>query len=95
MWLSRCLIRGNITVTAAPPTQLKLCTNCVPFTKCITKFDEAALDDAEDKDLDLIKYSSRKFRKFHDFATNDEATNFNSDIANDDNVKSFKYKAKY
>ena len=38
-------------------SQVKL-KNCAPFTKCITKIDEAALDDAEDLDLDLIKYSS-------------------------------------
>ena len=56
------LVRGDITVVAAPATQLAF-KNCVPFTKCITKVDETTIDDAEDLDLvmpmyHLIDYSS-------------------------------------
>ena len=41
------LVRGDITVTAAPTTQVAF-KNCAPFTKCITKIDETTIDDAED-----------------------------------------------
>ena len=41
------LVKGNITVTAAPETQVAF-KNFAPFTKCITKIDGTALDDAED-----------------------------------------------
>ena len=56
------LVRGDITVVAAPATQLAF-KNCAPFTKCITKVDET-IDDAEDLDLvmpmyHLIDYSSK------------------------------------
>ena len=56
------LVRGDITVVAAPATQLAF-KNCAPVTKCITKVDETTIDDAEDLDLvmpmyHLIDYSS-------------------------------------
>ena len=56
------LVRGDITVVAAPARQLAF-KNCAPFTKCITKVDETTIDDAEDLDLvmpmyHLIDYSS-------------------------------------
>ena len=41
------LVRGNITVVAAPATQIAF-KNCAPFTKCITKIDETTIDGAED-----------------------------------------------
>ena len=47
MWLQRCLhfsVRGDITVTEAPETQVAF-KNCVPFNKCITKLDETTIDD--------------------------------------------------
>ena len=55
------LVRGYITVLAAPATQVAF-KNCAPFTKCITKVDETRIDDAEDLDLvilmqNLIEYS--------------------------------------
>ena len=37
------LVRGDITVTAAPPTQVF--KNCAPFTKWITKIDGTTIDD--------------------------------------------------
>ena len=56
------LIRGDITVVAAPATQLAF-KNCAPFTKCITKIDETTIDDVHNLDLvvpmhNLIEYSS-------------------------------------
>ena len=62
---------------------------------------ETIIDDA--KDLDsvmpiciLIEYSSNYYETTGSllFYSKDEATNFNADIANDDNFKSFKFKAK-
>ena len=56
------LIRGDITVVAAPATQLAF-KSCAPFTKCITKIDETTIDDVHNLDLvvpmhNLIEYSS-------------------------------------
>ena len=55
------LVRGDITVKAAPATQVAF-KNCAPFTKCITKIDGTTIDDAKDLDLvmpmyNLIEYS--------------------------------------
>ena len=44
------LVRGGITVKAAPVTQVAF-KNCAPFTKCITKIDGPTIDDAEGLDL--------------------------------------------
>ena len=56
------LVKGNITVIAAPETQVSF-KNFAPFTKCITKIDGTTIDDAEGLDLvmpmyNLVKYSS-------------------------------------
>ena len=56
------LVRGYITVIAAPATQTAF-KNCALFAKCITKIDETTIDDAKDLDLvmlmyNLIEYSS-------------------------------------
>ena len=53
------LVRGDITVVAAPATQVGF-KNCAPITKCITKIDETTIDDAED--LDLVMPISDRFR---------------------------------
>ena len=55
------LVRGDITVTAAPQTQVVF-KNCAPFTKCISKTDGTSINNAENLDLvmqtyNLIKYS--------------------------------------
>ena len=55
------IIRANITVLAAPVTEVAF-KNGAPFTKCITKIDGTAIDDAKDLDLvmsmyNLIEYS--------------------------------------
>ena len=61
------LVRGNITVRGAPETQAAF-KNCAPFTKCITKIDETAIDDAKNLNLvmlmhNLIEYSSNYSEK--------------------------------
>ena len=59
------LLKGNITVTAAPETQVTF-KNCAPFTKSITKINGATINDAENLDLvmpmhNLIEYTSKLF----------------------------------
>ena len=50
------LVRGDITVTAAPQIQVAF-ENWAPLTKCITKIDEKTLDDAENLDLVMSMYN--------------------------------------
>ena len=94
------LVGGEITITGHQATQVAF-KKCAPFTKCITKIDEATIDHAEYLDLvmltyHLIEYSSNYSENTGSlwFYSKDEATNFNADIVNDDNFKSFKYKPK-
>ena len=94
------LVRGAITVVAAPATQVAF-KDCAPFSKCITKIDETTIDDAEDLDLvmpmyNLIEYGSNCSETTGSlwFYSKDEATNFNADIVHDNNFKSFEYLAK-
>ena len=94
------LVTGGITVVATPATQVAF-KNCALFTKCITKVDGATIDDDEDLDLimpmyNLIEYSSNYSETTRSlwFYSKDEATDFNADIVNDNNFKSFKCKAK-
>ena len=86
------IVRGNITVTTAPATQGSF-KFCAPFTKCITKFDGTAIVLPM---CNLIEYSSNysETRGILWFYSKDETTNFNAGIANNNNFKSFKYKAK-
>ena len=86
-------VRGNITIIGHQ--------NCAPFTKCTTKIEETTIDEAEDLDLvmpvyNLIEYSSNYFEATGNlwFYSKDEASNFNEDIANNNNYTSFEYKAK-
>ena len=65
------------------------------------KIDETIIDDDEYLDLilpmyNLIEYSSNysETRGSLWFYSKDEVTNFNANIVNDGNFKSFKYKAK-
>ena len=93
-------MKGDINVTAAPQIQVAF-KDCAPFTKCITKLHETRIDDAEDLDLvmpmyNLIEYSSNYSETTGSlcFYSKDEAINFNADIKNNTNFKSFKYYAK-
>ena len=52
-----------------------------------------AIDDAEDLDLVQVKFFFETTGSLW-FYPKDEATNFRADIANTNNFKSFKYKAK-
>lgn len=90
------LVRGNITVLATHGTHVA-CKDCAPFTNCITKIDETAINDAEGLDLvmlmyDLTEYSSDYFDTTERlwFYSEDEANNFHVVTANTENFKSFK-----
>ena len=90
------LVRGDITVTAAPQIQVAF-KNCAPFTKCITNIDGTTIDDPDNlvlvmKIYNLIEYSSNYSETTGSlwFYSKGEANNFNN-ITNTNNVKSFKY----
>ena len=76
------LVRGDITVTAAPETQVSF-KNCTSFSKYISKIDGTTTDDAKDLDLvmpiyRLIEYSSKYSETTWIlwFYSKDEATDF-------------------
>ena len=94
------LVRGDITVMAAPATQVSFKT-FAPFTKCITEIGKT-IDDSQDLDLgtpmyNLIEYISNYSETTGSlwFYSKDETTNFDfdADIGNN-NFKSFEYKFK-
>ena len=94
------LVRGNITIIRNRVKQVAF-KNFPPFTKCITKIDGTITDDAEDLNLlmpmhSLIEYSSNYSKTTGSlwFYSKDEATNFNVEIDNTNNFKSFKCNAK-
>ena len=84
-------VSGGITVTAASTTQVVF-KNRTPFIKRITKINETTIDDAEN----LIEYSSSVSEITGNlcFYSKDEANNFNNNIGNTNNFKSFEYIAK-
>ena len=97
---SYILVKADITAAAAPATQVSF-KNCVPFTKCTTKIDGATIDDAEDLDLvmpmyKLIQYSSNYSEATGSlwFYSKEKAIDFNNNIENTDDFKSFSYKTK-
>ena len=83
------LVRGNITITWHQVTQVAF-KNHAPFTKYITKIDGTMIDDA--KVLNFSNYSETAGSLW--FYSKDEATHFNADITNENNVKPFEYNAK-
>ena len=98
---AQILVTVYLTVRAAPGTQITF-KNCVPFTKCITKIDKTTIDDAENFDLVMPMYNLIEYNSSYSETTGslwfyfkDEATDFNTDIANTDNFKSFKCKTKF
>ena len=94
------VIRANITILAAPVTEVAF-KDGAPFTKCITKIDGTAIDDAEELELVMSMYNLIEYSWNYSVTTvslwfypKDEATNFNVNITDTDAFKSFKYKAK-
>ena len=92
------LVTGDIAIKGHQETQVAF-KSYAPITKCITKTYETTIDDGEDLELvipmcNLIDYASIYSEATGSlwFYSKDEATNFNADIANTNNVISFKYK---
>ena len=91
------LVKGNIAISRYHIIQVAF-KNCAPFIKCITKIDGTTIDDIENLDLamsmySLIIYSSNYSETIESlwFHSKDKATNFNADITNTNNFKSFMY----
>ena len=95
------LVRGDIaTRVQNNPTPVAF-KNSAPFVKCITKIVGTAINDAEDLDLFMLTYNLIEYSSSYSettgrlwFYSKNEATNFNVDIANNNNLKSFEYKPK-
>ena len=90
------LVRGDITVRANLGTKVAF-KNCAPFTKCITKIDKGTIDDAANLDLVMPMYNLTEYISSYSettgslwFYSKDEATDFNADIANDNNFNKFR-----
>ena len=95
------LVRGYIITTPHTNPTLVAFKNCAPFTKYITKIDGTTIDDAEDLGLvmliqNLMEYSLNysEITRSLWFYSKDQATNFNLDIENNNNFKSFEYNPK-
>ena len=73
----------------------------MPFRKCITRIDEATIDEAENLQLvmpmhNLIEYSSNYSETTGSlwFYSEDDTIDFNADIANNNSFKFLEYKVK-
>lgn len=95
------LVRGDIITTSHNNPTPVVFKNFASFTKCTTKTDGTATDDAEDLDLvkpmyNLIEHSSNcsDTTVSLQFYSNGEANNFCANITNTNAFNSFKYKAK-
>ena len=71
------------------------------FTKCITKIDGTTIDDAEDLSFAMSMYNLLECSLDYSetigslrFYSKDRATNFNADITDDNDFKSFDNKVK-
>ena len=96
--VAHILVKDNITITGNIAAQV-LCKYFAPFIKCMTKIDGTTIDNAEDFVMlmyNLIKYSSNYFNTTGSlwFYSKNEATNFDADIADTNNFKSFKCETK-
>ena len=94
------LVRGVITIIGHTTAQVAF-KNCAPITRCITKIDGTTIHDPENLDLvmpmfNLLEYSSNYSETTGGLwiFSKDLATNSNAGIANTNDLKSFKYKAK-
>ena len=88
------LVRSDISIAGHNLVTEVAFKNCAPFTKCMIKIDGTTIDDAEDLDLVMLMYNLIEYISSLRFYSKDKATNFNNDIENTDDFKSFKYKAK-
>ena len=91
------LVTGDIAATAAPLTQVAF-KNFAPFSKCITKIDGTAIDDAEILDSAMLIYNLTEFSSNYSETTGslwlylkDETTDFNGNNENTDDFKYLRY----
>ena len=84
------LVRGDITIIGYQATQVALCTIYQMYHKNWWNKNRWS------RKFNLIEYSSNYSETTGRswFYSKDEATDFNTDIANDNTFKSFKYKAR-
>ena len=89
-------MKGNITIVGNIAAKVAF-KNYALFTKYITKIDGATVDDIEDLDLFLLMNNLLEYSPNYSETTsgslwvysNDEATDVNTNIANNGNFKSF------
>ena len=88
------LVRGNIIIEGNIVAQIVF-ENCAPLFKCITKIDGRTTD-LVIPTSDLLECCSNHSDMTGSlwFYSNDEPTNFNVNIEDTNNLKSFKYKTK-
>ena len=80
----------DIVMTAHKnPTPISL-KSCAPFTKCITKIYGTTIDGVEDLDLVMPMYNLIECSSSLWYYCKNEATVFNTNIADSNNFKSFK-----
>ena len=91
-------VRGDTTIAGNIESQVGF-QNCATYAKCITKINGTKIDDDEDVDLVKVIYNFLKYSSNYSdttgslcFFSKDYAANFNDNITDDDNIKSFKYK---
>ena len=84
------LVKGDINIAENTAAHVAF-QNCALFIKCITKIDGATIDSAED--LVIPVYYSETTGSLWVYSK-DEATNFDVDIEDTNNFKSFSYETK-
>ena len=94
------LLRFDITIIENSLTQVTF-KNYAPFIKCITKLDGTTVDDDKDLDLVMPMYNFSEYCSNYSDTTSslwsyskDGATNFDANVVDGKNFKSFSYKAK-
>ena len=95
------LLRGDIAIENSYLATKVAFTNWAVFTKCITKIDKTAIDDAESLGLVMPMYNSAEYSSNYSkttvslwFYSEYETNNFNAVIANTNNFESFIFKTK-
>ena len=93
------MVKGNITIAGDRRAEVPF-KNCAPFIKCISKIDGTTKDDAEYLDLVISMYNLLEYDLNYSETTGSlsfyskvEGTNFNANIKDNNNFKSFKYEA--
>ena len=103
MWLQgyfHFIVTGDVTIIRDNGHEVAF-KNCALFTKCITKTGGTSIDDAEELDLVMPMYNHIECISNYSETTGslwfyfkNEIIDFNAGIANDQDFKSYKYKAK-